>query len=129
VNPVTRRSSVMRSAFAHDAVLLIGRDADTQAPGGAITVALCGRWDHEPPCPIAPHHTLAILVDDHLALRILFAAEPDAEHLVRRCITRALHSGQLTGPDGKLTCWRLLSSGPGTIKPEEAKQAESLARG
>ena len=29
------------------------------APGGAITVALCGSWDHEPPCPLAPHHTRA----------------------------------------------------------------------
>ena len=24
--------------------------ADKRAPGGAVTVALCGHWDHEGPC-------------------------------------------------------------------------------
>ena len=30
-------------------------DADVQAPGAAVTVALCGHWEHEPPGPLAPH--------------------------------------------------------------------------
>jgi hypothetical protein len=47
-----------RQAFAHAAVVeLIG---DDRAPGGAITVALCGSWSHDPPCPLAPHHTDAL---------------------------------------------------------------------
>ena len=29
-------------------------DADVRAPGAAVTVVLCGHWDHEPPCPLAP---------------------------------------------------------------------------
>lgn len=31
--------------------------ADLAAPGAAVTVALCGHWKHEPPCPLAAHHT------------------------------------------------------------------------
>jgi hypothetical protein len=36
----------MREAFAHEAVLVMEPDADMRAPGAAITVALCGHWDH-----------------------------------------------------------------------------------
>ena len=37
----------MRDTFAHDAVLALAPGADERAPGAAITVALCGHWDHE----------------------------------------------------------------------------------
>ena len=47
----------MRQAFAHDAVVVLDAGGDDRAPGGAITVELCGHWDHEPPCPLAAHHT------------------------------------------------------------------------
>ncbi len=49
----------MRQAFAHEAKVGMATDGDSRAPGAAITVALCGRWDHEPPCPLSPHHTQA----------------------------------------------------------------------
>ena len=38
----------MRELFAHDAALAIEPDADMQAPGAAVTKALCGSWEHEP---------------------------------------------------------------------------------
>ena len=41
--------------FAHDAVVAMDGDSDPAAPGGAITVARCDSWDHDPPCPLAPH--------------------------------------------------------------------------
>ena len=66
-----------RAAYAHDAVVALDSGGDPRAPGGAITVALCGHWDHEPPCPLAPHHTDATHGgDDTLRLRVLFAADP-----------------------------------------------------
>lgn len=71
-----RQIESMRQAFAHDAVLSMERDADIRAPGGAITVALCGHWDHEAPCPLSPHHTSAIRDGSHVVLRTLFAVEP-----------------------------------------------------
>ena len=36
---------------------ILEADGDETRTGGAITVALCGSWTHEPPCPLAPHHT------------------------------------------------------------------------
>ena len=42
-----------RKAFAHDAVVTMGA-ASTNALGGAIAKALCGGWDHQPPCPLEP---------------------------------------------------------------------------
>ena len=66
----------MRQAYAHDAVLLLEDGGDERAPGGAITLALCGNQSHEPPCPLAPHHTRVHRVGRELTLRLLFAAEP-----------------------------------------------------
>ena len=63
----------MRHAFAHDAVLDMDPDADIRAPGAAVTVELCGHWDHEPPCPLAPHHTAVERTGRDVRLRILFA--------------------------------------------------------
>lgn len=118
----------MRTAFAHEAVLRLAPDADIRAPGGAITVALCGSWDHQPPCPIAPHHTRAVQVDSHVHLRILFATEPEQERVVRRTINRALDRGELRGPDGRLSAWQVLSSMPGAVTPDEEDHAQRLIR-
>jgi hypothetical protein len=76
----------MRQAFAQEAVLVMELDADVRAPGAAVTVALCGHWDHEPPCPLAPHHVRVDEDDGELRVRILFAAEPCTEAEVRHLI-------------------------------------------
>jgi hypothetical protein len=118
---------VTRAAYAHDAVVLLDPGGDSQAPGGAITIALCGYWDHEPPCPLAPHHTDATPADDDtLRLRVLFAAEPESESRVRELITQALSSGHVTGPDGRVTRWMVKSSGASSLQPDEADHAARL---
>ena len=117
-----------RGAYAHDAVVILDPGGDSRAPGGAITVALCGHWDHEPPCPLAPHHTDAAPGDDGtVRLRVLFAAEPKDEGRVRELITQALSSGRLTGPDGKVTRWMMQSSDASSVRPDEADHAARLA--
>jgi hypothetical protein len=119
---------VSRTCYAHDAVVILDVGGDSRAPGGAITVALCGHWDHEPPCPLAPHHTDATPAgDDTLRLRVLFAADPADEERVRSLITQALSSGRLTGPDGRVTRWMLKSSSAGMVRPDEADHAAMLA--
>ena len=116
-----------RTAYAHDAVVIVDPGGDPRAPGGAITVALCGHWDHQPPCPLAPHHTDATPAgDDVVRLRVLFAAEPDDEPRVRALIGEALLSGRLTGPDGRVTRWLVKSSGAGSVRPDEADHAATL---
>ena len=117
----------MRQAFAHEAVLVMEPGADVRAPGAAVTVALCGHWNHEPPCPLAPHRVSADEDDGALSVRILFAAEPDTEVEVRQLIDQAL-SGQLEFPDGFTTPWRLRTSRPSEVSAEETDHAERLIR-
>ena len=103
-------------------------DADLRAPGAAITAALCGHWDHEPPCPLAAHHTQAERAGDRVRLRTLFATEPDAEQVVRERIDQALSIGHLRGPDAVVTQWRLDTSLPSEVTADEADHAERLTR-
>jgi hypothetical protein len=114
-----------RRPYAHDAVVRMAPDADIRAVGAAVTVALCGHWEHPPPCPLAAHHTRADRVDDEVRVRILFATEPDREIEVRQRIAAALAGGHLDGPDGP-TVWHLDHDGAGTIEPDEADHAARL---
>jgi hypothetical protein len=118
----------MRQAFAHEAILVMESGADERAPGAAVTVALCGHWDHEPPCPLSPHFTYADRVNEELHVRVLFAAEPDAEREVRRRIERAL-SGQWRYPDGFNTPWQLRECRPSNVSPAERLHAQQLIGG
>ena len=118
----------MRQAYAHNAVLTMAPDGDSRAPGGAITVALCGRIDHDPPCPVAPHHTAVERDGDAVRLRILFATEPERVEVVRSGIDGALRAGTFDGPDGGTTRWHLLESAPAPVSPAEHDHAERLAR-
>ncbi|TMR03100.1 hypothetical protein ETD83_10945 [Actinomadura soli] len=118
----------MRQAFVHDAVVSMEADGDVRAPGAAITVALCGHWEHEPPCPLAPHHTTAARSGDEVRLRVLFAAEPAAEAEVRGRIEAALSRAGLDGPDGVVTRWRFRGARPGLVRSDEAGHAERLVQ-
>lgn len=102
-------------AYAHDAVVTMPADADVREPGAKITVALCGHWEHEGPCPLAPHHTSAVRAGDAVALRILFAAEADDETEVRARIRATLSAR-----------WELRSEGPSDVSPAEADHAARL---
>lgn len=117
----------MREVFAHDALVMMDSGADVGAPGAAITVALCGSWEHEPPCPLAPHHTAAEGDGDVVRLRILFAAEPADEPEVRRRIADALATGYVVTPAGDAARWRPVSDAPGQVLPGEAEHGRRLA--
>lgn len=119
----------MGQVFAHVAMLEMAADADLRAPGAAITVALCGHWEHAPPCPVAPHHTHAEWVNGHVRVRTLFVADPPLETEVHRRIAEALSSGQLCGPDGVTTRWRLLSCEPSSVLAGETVRAQRIAYG
>ena len=117
-----------RSAYAHEAVLAMDADADVGAPGAAVTVALCGSWDHEPPCPLAPHHSSVEAVGGAVRLRTVFAVEPALEQDVRRLIDAALAAGRLAGPTG-LTTWRVRWSGSSPVHDSESALAGRLIGG
>ncbi|MGB3520999.1 MAG: hypothetical protein WBA50_05955 [Mycobacterium sp.] len=117
-----------RHAYAHDAVVVMEPGGSPNAPGGAIAQALCGSWDHPPPCPLAPHHVAHHVVGDEVVLRVLFAAEAADEPRVRRLIGEALAAGELTGPDGLVSIWRLKSTNASDIQPSEKSHAADLTR-
>jgi hypothetical protein len=116
----------MREAFAHDAVLQPEPGLDHRAPGGAVTLALCGSLDHEPPCPLAAHHTTVDAEESRLRVRILFATESVDEVRVRALIEGALASGEWPYPDGVVSRWAVVSSGPGTVRADESEHADRL---
>jgi len=116
----------MRAGFAHDAVLHLDACATTAAPGAAITVALCGSWEHRPPCPLSPHHTQVERARGELVVRTLFAVEPELEDVVGQLIDGALASGCLTGPDGATSTWQLRSSGSGVAGAAERDHLQRL---
>ncbi len=127
----------MREVFAHQAVVSMEPDGDIRAPMAAITVALCGHWEHEPPCPLAPHHTQAKQIEGGqieggqieggVSVRILFATEAGNETEVRRRINAALTGGPVCD-SGVTLQWRLLSSRPSDVMEEEAEHGQRLLR-
>ena len=120
-------SPAVREVFAHDVVVTMEADQDAAAPGGAITVALCGHWEHEPPCPLAPHHTAAERDGATVRLRVLFAAEPGDEAEVRRRIDDALARSELETPSGTIARWQLISTTRGTVRRDETEHGRRLA--
>ncbi|MEU4688638.1 hypothetical protein [Actinoplanes sp. NPDC023714] len=105
----------MRQVYAHQAIL---HSSSQIEPGAAITTALCGDVHHEPPCPLAPHHTAARTEDGRLHLRILFATEPNRVELVRSRIDAALAGGD----------WELISSGCARVDAGDRSDARRLLR-
>jgi hypothetical protein len=120
----------MRQAFAHQGLIELAEGGDERAPGAAVTVALCGHWEHEPPCPV-PHRTDVAAHPDGLAVRVLFACEEADEAAVRASVQRALAEGELPVPaadDAPAARWRLLRSGPGEISDADADVAARFVR-
>jgi hypothetical protein len=117
----------LKRSYVHQASLVLDPGADPRAPGAAITVELCGSWEHTPPCPLAPHHTGYEQDGTELRLRTVFAADPSAEEEVRRRIDKALASGFLAGPDGVKSGWSLRSSGPDVPSAAEDEHGQRIA--
>ena len=115
-----------RRAFAHDAVVAMQTDDSPNALGGAITQALCGGWDHPPPCPLAPAYVTSVPEGETITLRVLFATEPANEQQVRSLIGEALAAGELTVPDGGVARWQLRSVSPGSVSADEEDHAAHL---
>jgi hypothetical protein len=115
----------MKHLYAHDATVRMDQTDDPDAVGAAVTVALCGHWQHDPPCPLAPHHTSVEREAENIQVRILFATEPVRASEVRRRIDQALANGAL--PTHHLTAhWQVLASRAGIVRESERSHGERL---
>lgn len=115
-----------RVPAVHTAALALAPGADPAAPGGAVTLALCGSCDHRPPCRI-PHHTAASGEGAELEVRVVFL--DDGTGAARATIAAALASGQQAGPDGEVSAWTLLREDAEEPTDDELQLARRLARG
>jgi hypothetical protein len=120
----------MREAYAHQAQVEMAGNGDERAPGAAVTVALCGHWDHDPPCTV-PHRTEVVARDgNRVTVRVLFACAPDDAAGVRAGVARALAAGLLPvpAPDGApATSWRVIEQVPVELTDQERAVAARLA--
>ena len=116
----------MRQVYAHNASVRMRSNEGADAIGAAITVALCGDWQHEPPCPLAPHHTQTERSGDQAQVRTIFATEPSLEREVRQRIDQALATGSQETPTGAIISWQLLTSAAGTVQENERDQGNRL---
>lgn len=119
----------MPDGFVHEAVVRLDPGSDDRAPGAAITLALCGDLRHEPPCPLAPHHTAVETGDDGSHLRVVFACDAGAEADVRSLIDAALRQEVFHDEDGNVSRWRLIGSHAGRLRDEEVAHARRLSGG
>lgn len=118
-----------RTTHAHTGTVRL-TTGEADAIGAAITTALCGTWDHDGPCPLAPHHTSWHHDPSQPAIihtRTLYAVEPHRHDEARTRIREGLATGTLTGPNGTTTTWRLLDDQPSTVEPHETTHAAELA--
>jgi len=106
----------VRRAFAFEARLELEPDVDTRAPGGAVTLALCGAWEHDGPCRW-PHHNDLDASGSPARLRTVVVAEDETDTEVVDRIESALRA------DAR---WVVSSCARSDIAPGEQALADRL---
>ena len=97
----------------------LGAGCDPAAVGAAVTVELCGHWEHEGPCRW-PHNNAIDPGRRPAIFRTLFVADESDEGEVRSRIEKGLR-----GPGD----WRVLSLDSRPVADHERDLAERLLAG
>ena len=101
-----------------DVALQLNAGTDARAPGGEVTVALCGHWEHPGPCRW-PHNSAIDSSTKPARLRtIVVTSDEDRDEVVHR-----IEAG-LRGDDR----WQVLNLKTRPIADNELALAERLAR-
>ena len=90
--------------------------ADTRAPGGAVTIALCGSWDHDGSCRW-PHQTAVDTSSPHAIVRVVYVVDDDELGHVRNLIESALTRG---------ADWHTIAIGHHTLTEDETILVQRL---
>jgi hypothetical protein len=118
----------VRSAFVHEETIELLPGADAAAPRAAVTVELCGHWEHDGVCRW-PHHTVVDnRVGQSIQVRTVFACPAAEVDGVRQRITAALDSGRLAA-GSRESRWTTTRQGAATIEPSEQTLAAQLVAG
>ena len=99
--------------------LLLGEGVDVAAPGGAVTLGLCGSWDHDGPCRW-PHHSAIAATGPTWTLRVVFVADHREVADVRRRIGASLASDDR---------WSVLRAVPASLDPGSGEPALAASLG
>lgn len=82
--------------------------ADSRSPGGAVTIALCGHWEHEGACRW-PHYSHVEPIGNSFLMTVEFNCPEHDLSEVQQRIEGALKGGMCIGPDGRENHWRLIN--------------------
>lgn len=96
-------------AFVHESTVRMANGSDVAAVGAAVTVALCGHWEHDGACRW-PHLTTHEASDNTWRVRTTFHVRPDEESRVRERIREALTNGTLA-TQGRTSNWTVVGDG------------------
>lgn len=122
VRPERATQPLVQTATIH-----LPEGGDPAAPGAAVTVALCGHWEHDRSCRW-PHHTSrrhATWAADRLEVRVVVVAPVAEVSVVRAAVVSALSDGVLASESGTAT-WALLETAAGVLTDEEQALAHRL---
>jgi hypothetical protein len=100
-----------------DVELVLGPGADPRAPGGEVTVALCGHWEHDGACRW-PHNSSIAGDGPPARLRTVVVVSDDERDEVLERVETALRG------DAR---WTVVSFSTGQIHADEAALAQRLA--
>src|SRR3954470_2566420 len=108
----------VRQAYVHEAELVLAEGLDPAAVGAAVTIALCGSCDHEPPCRWPNNHDIDACAVP-VVFRTLFVAQPGDEPEIRERIERALNQADE---------WEVRSVRARPVRSEEQELAARLLK-
>jgi hypothetical protein len=112
-----RRMTAERTAHVHAASIRLVEGTNPAQVGAAVTVELCGHWEHEGPCRW-PHNNAIEDVAPVAAFRTVFVAAEGDVAAVHARIDRALRSSSE---------WTVLASGPRALTSDEETLGAKLS--
>lgn len=107
------------SAYVVEAELALGDGFDPAAVGAAVTVELCGHWEHEGACRW-PHNSAIDAQRDPARFRTLFVADESESAVVRERVEATLR---------RAAGWRVVSIRSRPVAKTERPLAERLLAG
>ncbi|MDQ1520271.1 MAG: hypothetical protein QOI55_1344 [Actinomycetota bacterium] len=111
-------AAVAREPYVQEVELALAPATDSAAPGGAVTVELCGHWEYSGACRWPHNNTIDTTVEP-ARFRTLFVASPADEPEVRARIERALR---------REPTWTVVRSASRTLHDSEHALAQRLAQ-